>query len=144
MPLHNHDYKTENTTQRKISEGKSTNAVKGKTKVIISGKSAGLKNLRSDIEHKKCICNFTNLCLEHLCSSRNGQYKTYSSVVADIFTDLDGAFAILLTITKNNAKDYKKLMEIKKNNKKSGKTKVYNESKCEQKFRSWFCEIIRR
>jgi len=118
------------------NDDESTYAVKGKTKAVIhlAANSAGFENLRTSIVHKEVFATFINLCLVHFCLSMNWRYKAYNTVVSDIFTESNEAFAMLLL--ENNANDYVKMIEIeRKLSRKEAKPKYTKDLRVNEKFR---------
>ena len=64
------------------------------------------------MEHKEVFATFINLCLVYFCLSMNWRFKAYNTVVSEIFTESDEAFAMLLF--KIIVNDYVKMIEIQR------------------------------
>ena len=90
---------------------------KMKTLIELAASDGGLENLRKNQELKEVFLTFVNTCLVHFCSSMTLRYAAYNTVISDIFTESDEAFAMLLL--ENNAKDYNQMMIQKRKFKRS-------------------------
>ena len=109
----------------------------------MAAKEGGLEKMRKCVEHKEVFLTFVNICLVHFCSSMKWRYHAYNSVISDIFTESDEAFAMLLL--ENNAKDYKQMVVLKRKlTRKEAMPKYTKDLNMNEKFKGWSTSGIKR
>ena len=96
-----------------------------------------------DVENKAVFGTFVNICLVHFCSSINWRYTAYNTIVSDIFTESDEAFAMLLL--ENKVDDYKQLIELKRKlTRKEARQKYLKDPNVNENVKGWLRKGIRR
>jgi len=124
-------------------ERRHTVIAKMKALIELASNEEGLENMRRDAEQKEVFLTFVNTCLVHFCSSMTWRYAAYNTVISEIFTASDEAFAMLLL--ENNANDYKKMVVLnKKLSRKEAKPKYTKDPNNTDKFKGWSKYGIRR
>ena len=116
---------------------------KMKTLIELAASNGGLENIRKNEEQKEVFLTFVNTCLVHFCSSMTLRYAAYNTVISDIFTESDEAFAMLLL--ENNAKDYNQMVIQKRKFKRSEANPKYTKDPNDkEKFKGWSKDGIKR
>jgi len=124
-------------------DSKETVIEKTKALIELAAKEGGLEKMRRCVEHKEVFLTFVTICLVHSCSSMKWRYHAYNSVISDIFTESDEAFAMLLL--ENNAKDYKQMVVLKRKlTRKEAMPKYTKDSNMTEKFKGWSKKGIKR
>ena len=122
---------------------KETVIAKKKALIELANIEGGLETMRRGAEHKEIFLTFVNICLVHFCSSMKWRYHAYNSVISDIFTESDEAFAMLLL--ENNAKDYKQMVVLdRKLTRKEAMPKYTKDPNMTEKFKGWSKNGIKR
>ena len=122
---------------------KETVIAKMKALIDLAADAEGFENMRKCPEHKEVFFTFVNICLVHFCSSMKWRYAAYNTLLSDIFTESDEAFAMLLL--ENNATDYKQMVLLdKKLTRKEARPKYTKDPNMTKKFKGWSKNGIKR
>ena len=114
-----------------------------KALIDLDADAEGFENKRKCPEHKEVFFTFVNICFVHFCSSMKWRYAAYNTLLSDIFTESDEAFAMLLL--ENNATDYKQMVLLdKKLTRKEARPKYTKDPNMTEKFKGWSKSGIKR